>query len=408
MLTWSPVLHFYQPPTQKDSITKQVTKSSYIPFLKRLLDHPDLKLTANISGSLILQLDSIGENEFFELVKELVKKEQLEFVNSPLYHPLMPLSPSEVYLRQLEYNRGVIEYFMQTSPINVIYPPELAVTQEVLSKLSTLKSNILVDSSATKLSENKSALIQTSTRKLIVSSREVTNVLRAYPRVLSPNKFADWLANISKSNLIISVSDVEIFGHHYTERLEFLFDVHKHPNVAIQPLSQILSNNKFEKLETDISPSSWVSGEVYSPDANNPFSLWKNNNNELQQLYWQLANLTYSHFSSVVKPVEDTDLKYSSAEKHLDKGLSSCHTYWLSNWPWWNPEIVEKGAVELIRAVRTLPIDNKHKVEAEELYATFIKKLWQYNWSSKPKEKYQEYERAYKKYLDTLPELEQL
>ncbi len=407
MLNWSPVLHFYQPPTQKDSIVKQVTESSYIPFMKRLLDHPDLKLTVNISGSLILQLDRIEKSEFFKLARKLVQSQQLEFVNSPLYHPLLPFTTSEIYLRQLEYNRGVIEYFMQTSPIDVIYPPELAVNQEVTRKLSSLGAKILIDSNAIKDSSLVEPFIQIDSYKLIVSSRNVTNILRAFPRVLSVEKFADWLSQHASHNTIVSVSDVEIFGHHYTERLNFLFDVHKNPTIAIKQLSEVSNQHGFTKVETEILDSSWVSGEIYSPTPNNPFSLWKDSDNELQQLYWELADLASTHLLSINKPTEDIDLKYSSAEKHLDKGLSSCHPYWLSNWPWWNPEIVEAGATQLIKSIRTLPISNQDKAQAEELYTTLIKKMWQYNWSSKPQEKYKEYENSYKKYTATFPDLEQ-
>ena len=80
------------------------------------------------------------------------------------------------------------------------------------------------------------------------------------------------------------------------------------------------------------------------------------------------------------------------AEDLMDQAYSSCYLYWLSNWPWWHPDLVGTGARNLIKCVRMSNIDNQMKSKAEEAYHLFLNKMWQYHWSGKVEGKYKEWQ----------------
>ena len=87
-------------------------------------------------------------------------------------------------------------------------------------------------------------------------------------------------------------------------------------------------------------------------------------------LLWKLANQAYN---LVEKRENEED--YWWARLHLERGMSSCTFWWVSAKdfrlflpPAWKPDEVEKGANELIRAIRSLNIDKKTKIKAEKLY----------------------------------------
>jgi len=55
----------------------------------------------------------------------------------------------------------------------------------------------------------------------------------------------------------------------------------------------------------------------------------------------------------------------------------------LSNWPWWHPGLVEKGASNLIKSVKN--------AKAEAVYQDFIQSMWRYHKSGKVEMNYQKY-----------------
>jgi len=97
------------------------------------------------------------------------------------------------------------------------------------------------------------------------------------------------------------------------------------------------------------------------------------------------------------------DLTHDSQEykvdDYLDKAFSSCYLYWLSNWPWWHPEMVETGAIALITAVRIAKTDPSKKSQMEVIYHDFLSKMWQYQWSGEVELNYQKYNLSSDKFL---------
>ncbi|MCA9392230.1 hypothetical protein KC614_03445 [candidate division WWE3 bacterium] len=401
MITWSPIFHFYQPPTQDSDITKQIVDSTYRPFFQLIKENPSLRLTVNITGSLTLQLNELNMVDVIESVKTLAASGQIEFVRSPIYHPIIPLIPDDVTLRQLEYNTGVIEYYYGADPLSIVLPPELAIDETKLSLLADRYKHCLVDSTSLTTKNN---LTDYCGIGIIRSDNDLTNFLRAYPSELNVNKFHDFIEkHYPNSQTIISVNDVELFGHHYEERLELFRDLVHSDWISIKPLSEVIAleqHNEVNELN-DVVASSWTTTLNDKADET-PFRLWRNPKSALQMQYWNLIDLAYKNLHDTPQPINDEGLRFSSAQKHFDKGVSSCHLYWLSNWPWWNPEIVEEGAKQLISCIRSLPRSQEEKIKAEALYSVFIKDLWTYHWSGKPEEQYEKYDEYYQEFKKSM------
>ena len=412
MRNWALFLHFYQPSTQDTALTKHVLEASYLPVLDLLLDHPEQRFSVNISGSLILQLEKIHANSFFDKVQTLAERNQIELVNSPVHHPIAPLTPWNIVSRQLEYDYSLSSSLISNSPSDTLFLAELAIDHLMLQNIE--KSNkyrwCLVDESTVHPQFELDTISGYRVAKyknllLPVSSRSLAELLRAYPTWINQHKLIDFIYEQTPENdTIISGNDVELFGHHYEERIHVFSELLKmEDRIKFVTVSEAIE--KQEPLELELkkfTPSSWQTTHS-ELEANTPFARWLDSTNKLQQQYHHLAQKVYDAFSTVEKPDDDIGLVYDSAKKHLDRGYASCHLYWLSNNPWWHPDFVEVGAKELVKAIRSLDIDLEIKREIEKLYAEFIHDLWQYHWSGNIEEQFRLYEKERQEILSHLP-----
>lgn len=364
------LLHFYQPPTQSPEITEQVLRSCYLPLADLLLAHPEAQFTLNIAMN--------PGPEFVEKIKTLLKRKQIELSNSPIYHPLLPLIPVEDIDVMLRINRDILRDTFQTEPADIIFPPELAIKPQIY------KPNYIVDESAINPDFDVNKIPKLPTH---VSSRAITEILRSYPTVLTKEIFLKFLEERTDSNqTIMAATDAEIFGHHYTERINLIKELLESKKIKFIKVTDI---DAIAPLQHDVVASSWQ-----TTDLTNPFPLWQGT--DLQKKYDDLAQLAFRLLSK--SPDHN-----SSAESHYFKGISSCHYYWLSNWPWWHPDLVESGARELIKSVRSLYIGKDQKLPAEALYHDLSLGIWSYHWSGKVEEKWREYNKYRETFLKTWP-----
>ena len=74
MLYWVDFLHIYQPPNQDPETLDQVTKESYLYIIELLKKYPKLKITLNISGTLLEQFNNNNYIKIIEEIKSLIKK----------------------------------------------------------------------------------------------------------------------------------------------------------------------------------------------------------------------------------------------------------------------------------------------------------------------------------------------
>jgi len=374
MKYWAMVLHFYQPPTQELKITKSVLETCYLPLLKMLSVKSGFGITLNISGSLMIQLKKSGANEFFDLIKQLIADGKIEMVNSVMYHPLMPITPTDILERQIVKNSQILKDLFGVESISGFFPPELAINKETLDIAGS--GYIFVDENAFDSGFKTTASIAKYGKSfLLINNRQIGEIFRSYPGKLSAKTITDLVHKISnETDLVVTANDAELFGHHYAERLQVLADLLESKEVKfIKASDAIAKYSDNVKTVSGIKDSTWQ-------DCHN-FDLW--NKNILQGEYLELLNTVYGLTKGRLEGV---------AEDLFDQAYSSCYLYWLSNWPWWHPDLVGTGARNLIKSVRMSDIDNQKKSKAEEAYHTFLNKMWQYHWSGKVEEKYKEWQ----------------
>ncbi len=364
------VLHFYQPPTQDLSITQVILESCYLPLLRMLDKHSNYKMTFNVSGSLIEQLEKLHATEFFELVKKLVAEDKVELVDSVMYHSLLPLLSAEMLARGIRQNSRAIERTITSKTPVGFFPPELAVDQESLSSFQN--KVIFVSEDAV----SKKPIVHFKTNTLLVANQKIVNLFRAYPKKLSIEKVLLYIKKeFSNDSLFILPNDSELFGHHYSERLKLLTDLLESSEITFLSIKDAVTQfGSFAPTLNKVKLSSWQN--------THHLDLWTKNS--LQKKYLKFAQLAQRLTLN-----ENNKVVY----KFLDKGWSSCYLYWLSNWPWWYPDIAESGAYNLMKSIRSsesLPM--KEKFKAEKQYFSLLRDIWQYHWSGKVEHKYQEYE----------------
>lgn len=378
------VLHFYQPPVQDLGITKQVLQSCYLPLLKLIKNHPEVRLTINLNGGLLEQLAKMEQMEFFGLLKGLVENGQVELLNSPAYHPIMPLTPTGLWVRQLDKQRQVTKETVGIEIGKGLFPPELAIDEKLINWARGKFDYVLVDETAVKTYQ---PVVKYKSEKVVVNCRKIADTLRGFQGKLEVAHIKDITKAIYDNQIIVTVNDAEAFGHHYEERLELLGQMWQQKEWEFVSVKEVAEagGEVIEQVKT----SSW---QVWLGDGQaDPFKLWANADSPLQQQYGELLKIAAELVEKYKGQTSPAGVM--AAKEYLDRGYSSCYLYWLSAWPWWHPDLVQKGADQLIRSVRTIEASKTEKRRAEELYHDFLKEMWLYHWSGEVQVKYREYDK---------------
>ena len=105
---WANFLHFYQPPTQKPFWVNKITAEAYRPILKGLLKQPDNKVTFNVNGILLELFEQHGHTDVIDMLRELLKRGQIELTGSAKFHPLLPFLPEAEAERQIDKATAII------------------------------------------------------------------------------------------------------------------------------------------------------------------------------------------------------------------------------------------------------------------------------------------------------------
>ncbi|MEK9200687.1 MAG: hypothetical protein AAB909_01800 [Patescibacteria group bacterium] len=96
---------------------------------------------------------------------------------------------------------------------------------------------------------------------------------------------------------------------------------------------------------------------------NTPFSRWDDPGNEIHVAQWELANLA----------MRLSALEEDAEKKHFDVAIHSDQFWWASAKPWWSLEMIERGAYELMGAIRQFKnATTDDRNHAEALYLKII------------------------------------
>ena len=382
-MQWVNFLHFYQPPFQNSEVIDQVIRESYLWFTEVMLDHPEARMTINISGSLIEHLSQKKDGrKTLDRFKKLFQRNQIEIVGSAMYHPILPLIPEHQAMRQISINTDWLQkIFGKRFRPKGFFLPEMAYAPKIAKLLDDMDFTwVILDEISFNGSLNPTNLIQGANirgtnLKALFRNRRFSNT---HP----PKSVLDEQV-ISSHDHVITATDGELYGHHHQDSEKHLIKALQHPNIQTLTCSDLLTAYDPKKSLSPLS-CSWESTERELKN-NNPFALWNDPKNQTHQQLWRLIKYIAGFLESHAK-----DENIDWARHHFDRGLSSCTQWWMSGskvgaWDMvsWNPDEIGKGVDELMRAMRSINnLSLEERLKAEKMYIQIKYDIWEKHWKN--------------------------
>ncbi|NQV88462.1 MAG: hypothetical protein HQ402_02835 [Parcubacteria group bacterium] len=376
---WVNFLHLYQPPTQNEETLTRIIDESYRLIIKLLHTYPNLKLTLNISGSLLDLLEKYKHEDIINELKGFVEEQRIELVGSAMYHPILPLLPAKEVDRQIKLNSEICKKFFGSSyNPSGFFLPEMAYSKEVAD---VIKENgfswIILDELHLQEKVDPSVRYTIKDNGLVAIFRN-----REISRMFPPEYIIKDVTDLHIKYLI-TAHDGEMYGHWHKEDHGFYEKVFTSKYITTITASEYV---KMLSTEKEIVPrqASWES-TLDELEQNIYYGLWYSPKNKIHKKLWELLR-----FANAQIDAHEQDKNYIHARKHFDKGLASCSWWWASGKKldvWrpeiWNPSEIEKGAQELLNTVRSLD-DNSSKdtIKAEKLYNQIRDIIWEKHWKN--------------------------
>ncbi len=396
-MLWLNFLHFYQPANAEFYNIRKALDKSYWRLLRLIEEHPEIKMTFNVSGCLLERLEEAKEKSFIERLKFLVKKGRVELTGSAYYHGFLPLLPEREVIRQIKENEKILKkIFGKNFKPNGFFLPEMAYSEAIAKIIKKLGYEwIILDEiaysggSQRKPDLNRLYIDEASGLKVIFRERELSNT---YP----PDKLLALFKKPTNENQVVrlSATDAELYGLRHEDPTGEMEKVVKNKELKTMTLSawfNKIGKKKAEKIK--IWSSSWESATA-EVKKNQPFFLWQNKSNKIQTNLWRLANLALSLEDKYKK-----DKNYYWYRWHLSRGLASCTFWWASARDFskifgpyaWSPDDIERGLGDLVRSVRSLNDSKtkKAKLEAEKYYLKIKKMVWEEHWKKHWQKQYE-------------------
>lgn len=108
-------IHNHQPVGNFDSVFHQTYKECYLPFIETLEKYPKVRVSLHYTGSL---LEWIEENHpgYFDKLRRLLERNQIEFMSGGFYEPLLPVIPKRDALGQIKIMQDYIKAKFGVTP----------------------------------------------------------------------------------------------------------------------------------------------------------------------------------------------------------------------------------------------------------------------------------------------------
>jgi predicted glycosyl hydrolase (DUF1957 family) len=380
-MLWLNFIHLYQPANMERAKLLEATEKSYERILRALEEHPGIRMTANISASLLERwATDLERMDIIERFKKAVKKGQLELVGSAAYHALLPLvSPIEALEQIREQEAALKKYFGLRKPQG-FYLPEMAYSPEVARLIKKAGYGWLIVDEITvfgRTGESSNGVFYDLNSGLKAVARN---------RFVSESYVPDTLNELIAAGInepIITATDAELYGLRHIDHTAEFEKIIKLPHLKTQTISRYINTRK-EVRRTRLVASNWQTTEM-DLLKKTPFSLWADPKNAIHGDLWALADLAQLIYQS---NRQDPNAWWS--RWHLWRGLQSCSWWWASKNDFrtvfgplaWSPDEVEKGVNELIRSIRSLEssTDKKTKIKAEKLAQKIRADVWIKHW----------------------------
>ncbi len=346
-MRWANFFHIYQPPRWPLTVVSKVARESYRPLVKFLLLHPQIKITLNISGSLTEQL--AARRTFSDIVtgiRTLLERGQIELTDSAMYHAILPLLPDHEIKRQISLNHATNrKIFGPAYKPQGFFPPEMAYSPKLGKLLGSLGYRwVLLDGiSHPNIVDYRTRYDINNTKiSAIFRNRYVSDYLAFEIKRSGTKQFLDTVQRWNhQKELLVTAMDGENLGHHRHITKKIWQTLARQPHVETVTLSELLSSLRSTAHITPRS-ASW-SSSMPALRRGVPFELWKNPNNPLHMLQWELFTLVHT----LVHTQEKATSVPISLRNEFDQAVSSDWYWWASREPWWDVDIVVAAAQRL-------------------------------------------------------------
>lgn len=361
---------------------EEIARASYVFIIQTLKKNPQFKLTINICGGLAEQLDKYGYGNILTGLKTFAEKGQIELTSSAAFHAFLPLLPEDEIIYQIKTNDAINKnYFGKCYNPSGFFIPEMAYGKKLGKIIADLGykwiilDDIHLGGKLGNVNYNKGYIIKDNGLKVLFRKRQIS-------KTYVPSTILELVKEKNNSNVIITATDGELYGHHHQDIDGDLAKLLRDPDVHTLTVSDFLKKPK-NWVEISPEPASWESTEKELKNKE-PYILWNNSHNKIQQRIWELANLALKTADK-----HRNDSQHGWARDHLNKGLASCTFWWAAARDFrdsfgpisWNPDEIEKGIDELIKSVRALDnISRLTKIKAEKLYISIKKLIWEKHW----------------------------
>ncbi len=378
---WINFLHLYQPASIESFVVEEAVKKSYRRLLSLLEKRRELKMTMNITACLLERLVEEGHSDLINRFKALVDQGRLELVGSAAYHGFLPRLPLAEVEWQIKHQEKTLKRLFNLSRPKGFFLPEMAYCPKVAKLIASRGYQYLILDeisyhSSTKIDYEKIYKDEVSGLIIVFRQRKLSTI---YP----PDELKRLRRQKNLPAVIVTAVDGELYGLRHQDPGAELERIVFWSNLKTATISEFI---KFtgQARTCRLRASSWESTRE-ELNNNNPYALWDDPNNQIQQKLWRLANLVIK-----VGLKYPTDSGFPDYRWHLNRGLASCWFWWASAYDFtrnygplaWSPDQVERGINDLIRAIRSLHNINsfKEKILAENLVADLRKELWQNHW----------------------------
>ncbi|MEW6607647.1 MAG: alpha-amylase/4-alpha-glucanotransferase domain-containing protein [bacterium] len=108
-------IHCHQPVGNFDYVFEEAYQKAYLPFIKVLEKHPDIKLSLHYSGSL-LNWFLEKHPEIISKVKKLIQQGQVEILTGGFYEPILPAIPDRDKIGQIQKLTNTIKNYFGIIP----------------------------------------------------------------------------------------------------------------------------------------------------------------------------------------------------------------------------------------------------------------------------------------------------
>lgn len=376
-MLWLNFLHFYQPANSPSYRIQEAVDKSYLRLVNLLKENPKLKFTANISACLLERLKEEGYTDVLESFSRFVKSGQLELVGSAAYHSFLPFLPNEEIKYQIKRQEEITQEILGIDLRGGgFFFPEMAYTPKLAKMIKDLGYTWTIVDEASIMSANYEAAVIDANSGLKALIRN-----RAFSNAYAPDLVNSELNN-NLPKLMVTATDSELYGLRHEDPTGELEKMIKLSFLESNTISEFLAQQKDLK-KVKLLAASWETNQKL--DGRHPFIIWRNPKNRIQKDLWRLADLAIKAGQEFKE-----DNNYYWYRWHLNRGLASCMFWWASGTDFshnfgpiaWNPDEVEAGLNDLLKAVRSLDDTESraYKLKTEKIANRIKRLLWQEHW----------------------------